>query len=90
MDFVAALEILNEGGKVRHSKLPENSFLYLVKGSTFQVSRPPLNSLLPEGTTVSYQAHIDQMTVNPDGTYLSKVYTMTNEDLFTDNWEKIP
>ena len=37
-------------------------FIFLVPGSTFQVSRPPLLGIYEEGTTINYHAHIDMRT----------------------------
>jgi hypothetical protein len=34
-------------------------FLFLVPGSEFKVNRPPLNAIYPEGTEITYRAHID-------------------------------
>ena len=39
-------------------------FLFLVPGSTFFVSRPPLLGIYPEDTQIDYHAHIDMKTAN--------------------------
>lgn len=39
-------------------------FIFLVPGSTFEVNREPLLSILGEGTKVDYHGHIDMKTAN--------------------------
>ena len=61
--FGEAVELLKLGYKVaRIGWNGQNMFLFLVPGSTFKVSRPPLLGIYPEGTEVSYQPHIDMKT----------------------------
>ena len=61
--FGEAVELLKLGYKVaRIGWNGEGMFLFLVPGSTFKVSRPPLLGIYPEGTEVSYQPHIDMKT----------------------------
>lgn len=38
--------------------------LFLVPGSTFQVNRPPLLGIYPEGTPINYCPHIDMKTAD--------------------------
>lgn len=65
MDFGAALNFLESGAKVaRKGWNGKNMFLFLVKGSTFSVNRPPLLGIYPEGTEVNYHAHVDMKTAS--------------------------
>lgn len=82
-DFSAALIALKSGRRVaRAGWNGKGMFLYLVKGSTFQVNRAPLNEFYVEGTEVNYHAHIDIRTV--DGTLVPWVASQT--DLLADDW----
>ena len=40
----------------------EGMFLFYVKGSKFNVNRPPLNDIYPEGTLINYHGHVDMKT----------------------------
>jgi hypothetical protein len=63
MNFGDALAALKEGERVaRHGWNGKGMFLFLVPGSQFQVNRPPLLGIYPEGTTINYHAHIDMKT----------------------------
>lgn len=63
MDFGQALAALKAGKKVaRQGWNGKNMFLFLVPGSRFTVNRPPLLGIYPEGTEISYHAHIDMRT----------------------------
>jgi hypothetical protein len=63
MNFGDALAALKAGQKVaREGWNGKGMFLFLVQGSTFQVNRPPLLGIYPEGTTINYHAHIDMKT----------------------------
>lgn len=65
MNFGQAIELLKEGKKVqRYGWNGKNMFLFLVRGSTFIVDRPPLLGIYPEGTEISYHAHIDMKTAD--------------------------
>ena len=65
MSFSGALEALKEGKRVaREGWNGKNMFIFLVQGSTFQVSRAPLNQFYPEGTEIKYHAHIDLRSAN--------------------------
>ncbi len=57
-------------------------FIFLVPGSTFQVNRKPLLGIYPEGTEVTYHAHID--IVREDGVVMP--WTPTQNDILTDDW----
>jgi len=61
--FGEAIELLKLGYKVaRIGWNGKGMFLFLVPGSTFKVSRPPLLGIYPEGTEITYQPHIDMKT----------------------------
>jgi hypothetical protein len=63
MNFGDALTVLKQGGKVaREGWNGRGMFLFLVPGSTFKVNRPPLLGIYPEGTEISYHAHVDMRT----------------------------
>lgn len=61
--FGYAVELLKSGCKVaRKGWNGKGMFLFLVQGSNFKVSRPPLLGIYPEGTEINYQPHIDMKT----------------------------
>jgi hypothetical protein len=63
LTFGLAVEALKKGFKVaRAGWNGKGMFLFLVPGSTFKVSRPPLLGIYPEGTEINYHAHIDMKT----------------------------
>ena len=67
MNFGQALEALKLGSKVaRENWNGKNMFLFLVPGSTFTVTRPPLLGIYPEGTEIKYHAHVDMKTAQGD------------------------
>lgn len=83
MNFEQALTALKEGKKVaRGGWNGADMFLYLVEGSTFTVNRPPLNSILEEGTEVEYRPHIDMRA--SDGTF--GVWLASQTDLLSEDW----
>ena len=83
MDFRAALSVIKQGGKVaRAGWNGKGMFLFLVPGSTFQVNRPPLLGIYPEGTEINYQPHIDMKTA--DGTVVP--WLASQSDLLAEDW----
>ena len=83
MTFSEALQHLKEGKLVARAGWNGKSmFLFLVSGSTFQVSRAPLLGIFPEGTQINYHAHIDMRTA--DGTIVPWLASQT--DLLSDDW----
>jgi hypothetical protein len=63
MSFGGAVEALKAGKRVaREGWNGKGMYLFLVNGSTFKVDREPLLSILGEGTSVDYHAHIDMKT----------------------------
>jgi len=65
MNFGDALSLIKAGHKVaRAGWNGKGMFIFLVPGSTFSVSRPPLLGIYPEGTVINYHAHIDMKTAD--------------------------
>lgn len=86
MDFSEALKHLKAGNKVARSGWNgKGMFLYYVKGSTFEVNRPPLTELYAEGTVVDYHGHIDMKTAQG---YMVP-WTASQADLLADDWEVV-
>ena len=83
-DFAFALSWLRAGMKVtRAGWNGSGMFLFLVPGSTFQVSRPPLLGIYPEGTTINYRPHIDMKTA--DGEIVP--WVASQSDLLATDWD---
>ena len=60
-----AVEQRRQGKRVARSGWNgKQMFVFLVPGSVFQVNRPPLLGIYPEGTTIDYQSHVDMKTAN--------------------------
>ena len=85
-DFSAALRELKKNKKVaRAGWNGKDMFIFLVPGSTFQVTRAPLMGIYPEGTEINYHAHVDMKTA--DGQVVPWLCSQT--DLLADDWEVI-
>ena len=83
MDFSAALLQIKLGAKVaRMGWNGVGMFIFLVPGSNFEVNRPPLLGIYPEGTPIDYRGHIDMKTA--DGSVVPWVASQT--DLLADDW----
>jgi hypothetical protein len=83
MNFGQALEALKTGSKLqREGWNGKGMFIFLVPGSTFQVNRPPLLGIYPEGTTINYHAHVDMKTA--DGQIVPWVCSHT--DMLAADW----
>ena len=83
MDFSAALILLKDGSLLQRSGWNgKDQFVFLVPGSEFQVSRPPLNKVFIEGTDVTYRPHIDMKY--QDGTI--GVWLASMGDLMANDW----
>lgn len=81
--FSEALTLIKEGKKVcREGWNGKGMFVFLVPGSTFQVNRPPLLGIYPEGTTIRYHAHIDMRTA--DGQIVPWLASQT--DILAEDW----
>jgi len=57
-------------------------FIFLVPGSEFKVSRPPLLGIYPAGTDIKYHAHVDMKTA--DGMIVPWLCSQT--DLLANDW----
>jgi len=85
-DFSWALLHIKAGSKVaREGWNGKGMFIYLVPGSTFQVNRPPLLGIYPEGTTINYLSHIDMRTA----TGHCVPWLASQTDILADDWEVI-
>lgn len=83
MDFGTALAALKSGHKVaRDGWNGKGMFLFLVPGSRFEVNRPPLLGIYPEGTVIDYHAHIDMKTAQ--GYVVPWLASQT--DLLAEDW----
>lgn len=83
MSFGHAIAALKAGEKVaRAGWNGKGMFLFLVEGSKFQVNRPPLLGIYPEGTTVRYHAHIDMKTAQG---YVVP-WSASQPDMLADDW----
>lgn len=86
LNFGDALHMLKLGKKVaRAGWNGKGMFLFLVPGSTFKVSRPPLLGIYPEGTEISYCPHIDMKTA--DGKVVPWLCSQT--DALAEDWQVI-
>lgn len=81
--FSEALVGIKEGKKAtRFGWNGRGMYVYLVNGSKFTVNRPPLSEILPEGTEVTYRAHIDMRTAN--GEFVP--WIASQSDLIEEDW----
>jgi len=86
MNFSEALDTIKRGGCAsRAGWNGKGMFVFLVKSSTFQVNRPPLDGIFPHGTEVRYGDHIDLRCA--DGTISTWAPSMT--DLFAEDWAAV-
>lgn len=83
LTFGGALAALKAGAKAaRHGWDSKDMFVFLVPGSAFKVSRPPLLGIYAEGTEISYHAHIDMKTA--DGKIVPWLASQT--DVLAEDW----
>lgn len=83
MDFSTALDHIKAGRRCyREGWNGKGMFVFLVPGSRFEVSRPPLLGIYPEGTPIDYRSHIDMKTA--DGSIVPWVASQT--DLLANDW----
>lgn len=83
MNFGHALAALKDGHRVaREGWNGKGMFLFFVQGSTFEVSRPPLMGIYPEGHVIRYQSHVDMMTAQ--GTVVP--WLCSQSDLLSQDW----
>ena len=84
LTFSQALDLIIKEGKrlARKGWNGKDMFIFLVPGSTFQVNRPPLLGIYPEGTTVNYRPHIDMK----DATGHVVPWLASQTDIMADDW----
>lgn len=83
-DIGWAVEVMRSGNRVRRAGWNGTGmFIFLVSGSTFQVNRPPLLGIYPEGTTINYHAHVDMKTATGE----IVPWTCSQPDLLATDWE---
>ena len=83
LSFGLVIEAMKKGFKVARSGWNgKDMFVFLVPGSTFNVNRPPLLGIYPEGTEINYHAHIDMKTA--DGQIVPWLASQT--DMLADDW----
>lgn len=81
--FSEALMHVKHGGyAARKGWNGKNMFIFLVPGSTFQVNRPPLLGIFPEGTEINYHGHIDLRAA--DGTIVP--WLASQADMLAEDW----
>ena len=84
MDFSEALQAIKSGSRMRRAGWNgKGMFVFLVPGSEFRVSRPPLLGIYPEGTEIRYHAHIDMRTATGE----IVPWVASQADLLADDWE---
>lgn len=86
MDFSDALRALKEGKRVQRAGWNgKGMFIFLVPGSVFQVNRPPLLGIYPEGTTINYHGHVDMKTADDQVV----PWLCSQTDLLAVDWQEI-
>lgn len=82
-DFRDALAHLKQGRLVaREGWNGKAMFIYLVPGSTFEVSRAPLLGIFAEGTKLQYLPHIDMRTA----TGACVPWLASQTDILAEDW----
>jgi len=83
LTFGQMLHLLKQGARAkREGWNGPDQFIFLVPGSTFEVNRPPLLGIYPEGTEINYHAHIDIR--NQQGMIVP--WLASQGDLLSDDW----
>ena len=86
MNFGQALTDLKFDFKVaREGWNGKGMFLFLVPGSTFKATRPPLMGIYPEGTPITYCPHIDMRTAD------NKIvpWLASQTDILAEDWVRV-
>lgn len=91
MNFSQALDEIKRGNRLartswnRLARPDWNAqymrFVYLVDGSTFSVSRAPLDRIFPQGTEIVYRPHIDIRSHDQCGVWFPSM-----EDILAEDW----
>lgn len=83
LTFSNALDAVKAGAKIaRTGWNGKDMFIFLVPGSVFNVNRPPLLGIYPEGTEITYLSHLDMKTA--DGSIVPWVASQT--DILANDW----
>jgi hypothetical protein len=78
-----AVKQMHNGERVRRAGWNgKGMYIFLVQGSEFQVNRPPLMGIYPEGTWVIYHAHVDMFAQGYVVPWLC-----SQADLLATDWE---
>lgn len=86
MDYSKALELIKEGEKLqREGWNGKNMFIFHVPGSIFEVNRPPLLGIFPEGKIICYLDHTDMVTA--DGSVVP--WLCSQDDAYADDWQVV-
>lgn len=86
LTFEQALHLVKNGKRVARSGWNgKGMFIFLVRGSTFKVDRPPLLGIYEEGTEIRYHSHVDMRTA--DGFIVP--WTVSQTDLLAHDWEEV-
>ncbi len=81
--FETALDQIKQGARcARRGWDGKDMFVFLVPGSVFKVNRAPLLGIYPEGTEITYHAHIDMKTAQG---YVVP-WLASQVDLLADDW----
>lgn len=82
MNFEEILPLIKQGKRARRQEWNKQNFVFLVDGSKFKVNRKPLLGIYPEGTQISYHAHIDYRCSN--GTIVP--WSPGMQDILANDW----
>lgn len=83
LTFGLAVELVKRGARAaRAGWNGKGMFIFLVPGSAFKVSRPPLLGIYPEGADVVYRPHIDMKAA--DGTI--GTWGPSPSDVLAEDW----
>jgi hypothetical protein len=89
MNFSEALEHVKSGVLVTRdgwASGPLTPFIFMVAGSHFEVSRPPLLGIFQEGTPIDYHPHVDMRL--RDGRIVP--WLCSQVDIFALDWRVLP
>ena len=82
-EFEEALKLIKSGQLMaREGWNGKGMYVFLVSGPNFEVNRPPLLGIFPEGTPITYRPHIDMKYA--DGTV--GVWLASMGDLLANDW----
>lgn len=86
LDFGGVIAGLKEGKRyAREGWNGKDMFIFLVPGSKFTVNREPLLSIMGEGATVDYHAHIDMKTAQG---YVVP-WQASQADMLANDWREV-